>query len=87
MSLRYILVNHQDFESFMIAEAVHVDDPRNYEEAMWDIDYSRWLEAMNSEMESMYSNQVWTLVDHPEGISPIGCKWVFKRKIEKDGKV
>ena len=87
MPLRYTLVNQQVFESFMIGEAVHVDDPRNYEEAMSDIDSSKWLEAMNSEMDSMYSNQVWTLVDPPEGINPIGCKWVFKRKIGKDGKV
>ena len=42
---------------------------------------------MSSEIGSMYSNQVWTLVDPPEGISPIGCKWVFKRNIGKDGKV
>ena len=87
MPLRYTLVNQQDFESFMIGEAVHVDDPRNYEEAMSDIDSSRWLEAMNSEMDSMYSNQVWTLVDPPEGIGPIRCKCVFKRKIGSDGKV
>ncbi|MDM1575530.1 reverse transcriptase domain-containing protein, partial [Escherichia coli] len=35
----------------------------------------------------MHSNQVWTLVDPPEGIVPIGCKWIFKRKIGADGKV
>ena len=30
--------------------------------------------AMNVEMESMGSNNVWELVDLPEGIKPIGCK-------------
>ena len=40
---------------------------------------------MTSEMESMYTNQVWTLVDPPEGIKPIGCKWVFKKKTDMDG--
>ncbi|KAI5324165.1 hypothetical protein L3X38_033238 [Prunus dulcis] len=30
---------------------------------------------------------VWTLVDPPEGIVPIGNKWVFKRKKGSDGKV
>ena len=34
----------------------------------------------------MYTNEVWTLVDPPEGIVPIG-KWVFKRNIGADGKV
>ena len=38
-------------------------------------------------MESMYSNQVWTLMDSPNGIKSIGCKWVYKRKIGIDGKV
>ena len=32
-------------------------------------------------------NEVWTLVDPPEGVKPIGCKWVFKRKRGADGKV
>ena len=38
-------------------------------------------------MDSMYVNQVWTLVDAPEGVSPIGCKWVYKKKIGTDGQV
>ena len=42
---------------------------------------------MESEMDSMYTNQVWTLVDKPEGIKPIGCKWVYKRNIGPSGKV
>ena len=38
-------------------------------------------------MESMKVNDVWTLVDPPEGVKPIGCKWVFKRKRGADRKV
>ena len=38
-------------------------------------------------MESMYSNQVWNLVDPPDGVKPIGCKWVYKRKRGINGKV
>ena len=38
-------------------------------------------------MESMKVNDVWTLVDPPEEVKPIGCKWVFKRKSGIDGKV
>ena len=44
-------------------------------------------QAMKFEMDSMYTNHVWTLVDALEGIIPIGCKWVFKRKIGADGQV
>ena len=38
-------------------------------------------------MESMYSNYVWELVDPPEDVRPIGCKWILKRKRRIDGKV
>ena len=38
-------------------------------------------------MESMKVNTVWTLVDPPEGVKPIECKWVFKRKRGADKKV
>ena len=35
---------------------------------------------MKSEMESMKVDDVWILVDPPEGVKSIGCKWVFKIK-------
>ena len=37
------------------------DEPTNYEEAMMSLDFVKWLEAMKSEMGSMYENKVWTL--------------------------
>ena len=41
------------------------DEPTNYEEAMMSPDSTKWLEAMKSEIESMYEKKVWTLVDLP----------------------
>ncbi|KAL0453701.1 UNVERIFIED_CONTAM: Retrovirus-related Pol polyprotein from transposon RE2 [Sesamum latifolium] len=35
----------------------------------------------------MGSNQVWTLVDPPKGVRPVGCKWIYKRKLGADGEV
>ena len=63
------------------------NDPLTYKHAMEDPDVERWLEAMNLEMESMYSNSVWELVDLPDEVRPIGCKWIYKRKKGVDGKV
>ena len=40
-------------------------EPTNYEEAMMSLDSTKWLEAMKSEMGSMYENKVWTLIDLP----------------------
>ena len=38
-------------------------------------------------MDSMKSNNEWELVDLPEEIKPKGCKWVYKRKRNVEGKV
>ena len=42
---------------------------------------------MKSELDSMYSNQVWDLVMASNGIKPVGCKWVYKRKRGINGNV
>ena len=42
------------------------DKPTNYEEAVMSPDSAKWLEAMKSEIGSMYENKVWTLVDLPD---------------------
>ena len=60
------------------------DEPTNYEEAMVSPDSTKWLEAMKSEMGSMYENKVWTLVDLPDDRQAIENKWVFKRKTDAD---
>ena len=55
------------------------DEPTNYEEAMVSPDSTKWLEAMKSEMGSMYENKVWTLVDLPDDRQAIENKWIFKK--------
>ena len=71
---------------FLVGNEIH-DDPKTYDEVISDIISEKWLEAMKSEIDSMHSNQIWTLIDPPEGIVPIGCKWIYKRKINADGNV
>ncbi|KAK8555331.1 hypothetical protein V6N12_009479 [Hibiscus sabdariffa] len=63
------------------------DEPKTYQEAVSSPDSEKWLEAMRSEMDSMSDNQVWTLVEPPERMKPIGCKWIFKKKTDMDGNV
>ena len=75
------------YEANIVVPDTNDEDPSSYEEAMMDFDKEKWHEAMNQEMESMYSNSVWELVDLPEGFRPIGNKWIYKRKKGADGKV
>ena len=63
------------------------EEPTDYEDVLNSSERDKWLDAMKSEMDSMYENQVWNLVNPPEGIKPIGCKWVFKKKTDMDGNV
>ena len=63
------------------------DEPTSYQEAISSLDSNRWLESMKYEMQSMFDNQVWTLIDSPDGLKTIWCKWVFKKKTDMGGNV
>nr|GEW29248.1 retrovirus-related Pol polyprotein from transposon TNT 1-94 [Tanacetum cinerariifolium] len=45
------------------------------------------VEAMQEELLQFKIHNVWSLVDYPEGIRPIGTKWVLKNKKDERGKV
>ena len=68
-------------ETFLVDPEFQEDDPTSYEEAMESPIRDAWNKAMKAEMESMSSNSVWNLVTPSPNIKPIGCKWVYKRKI------
>jgi hypothetical protein len=63
------------------------DEPTTYKEAMIGPNSIKWHDAMKSEIESMYENQVWSLIDPPDGVKPIECKWIYKKKIDADGNI
>ena len=60
-------------------------EPTTYDGAITGNDSEKWLGAMRSEMDSMYENQVWDLVDLPEGSRTVDCKWLYKVKNDMDG--
>jgi hypothetical protein len=62
-------------------------DPRTYGEAMASRDVAFWKEAIQDEMDSIMQNKVWKLADLPPGCKPLGCKWIFKRKMKVDGTI
>jgi hypothetical protein len=43
--------------------------------------------AMNEEMASWNKNEAWDIVELPTGRKPIGRKWLFKKKLNVEGKV
>ena len=42
---------------------------------------------MKDELNSMSKNNVWELAELPKGAKPVGCKWVFKTKLDPNGNV
>lgn len=46
-----------------------------------------WIKAMQKEMDSLEENDVWELVKLPEGRKSVGSKWVFKTKMNADGRI
>ena len=80
---RYLLLG----ESYQVITIDSKEGPVNYKEALEDVDVQERLKSMDREMESMYSNSVWSLVEATKGVKPIGCKWIYKRKRRSYGKV
>ena len=56
------------------------DDSTTYEETLDDVDVKEWNRAMDSEMEFMGLKSVWSLVESPRGVKPIGSKLIYKKK-------
>ncbi|GKC42680.1 zinc finger, CCHC-type containing protein [Tanacetum coccineum] len=44
-------------------------------------------EAIDDEIGSIMENNTWVLSDLPPGCKPLGCKWIFKRKMKVDGTI
>ena len=59
-------------------------EPASYQEAVRCADKNKWIAAMDEEIISLHSNNVWELVELPHDIKPITCKWVYKVKYNTD---
>ncbi|GKF80107.1 zinc finger, CCHC-type containing protein, partial [Tanacetum coccineum] len=60
------------------------EDPITYNEVMQSRDAAFWKEAIDDEIGSIMENNTWVLSDLPPGCKPLGCKWIFKRKMKVD---
>ena len=76
-----------DYKVYNTEEFQMEDDPTSFEEAMRNDHSSKWLEAMEDEMKSMNANKVWNLEIIPKGATTVGCKWVYKTKLDSQGNI
>jgi hypothetical protein len=75
------------YEVYNSEEVQMEDDPTSFEEAMRSEHSSKWLEAVEDELRSMRTNQVWDLEEIPKGAKTVGCKWVYKIKYDSQGNI
>jgi hypothetical protein len=64
-----------------------MDDHVSFKEAMESDNSQKWHEAMEEELRSMSSNDVWDLVEIFDGAKRVGFKWVYKTKYDSKGKI
>ncbi|GKA36793.1 hypothetical protein Tco_0723358 [Tanacetum coccineum] len=62
-----------DFEEHELGD---LNEPPNYKAALSDPEYDKWLEAMNTEMQSMKDNKVWILVEVSPNGRTVRSKWL-----------
>jgi hypothetical protein len=71
-----VLKDNEDFE------------PISVEEYYYRSDWSKWKDAIQSKLNSLAKCEVFgPIVRTPEGIKPIGYKWVFVRKWSENNEV
>lgn len=64
-----------------------LSEPKNYQQALAQPDGRQFQEAVELEMQSLITNNVFELVDLPRDRKAISTKWVFKRKVDAQNKI
>ena len=83
------LVNQfsNNYEVYVSEEIQMQGDPTSFEEAMESVYSFEWQEAMEVEINSMNTNDVWDLEEIPNGAKTVGCERVYKTKCDSKGNV
>src|SRR5271169_1952510 len=64
------------------------DLPLTFKDAILGPEAPQWQEAINDELKSLHHNNTWSIVPRlPKGHNLIGCRWVFKHKLDPDGNI
>ncbi|GJR66538.1 putative ribonuclease H-like domain-containing protein [Tanacetum coccineum] len=74
--------NHKDFQNCLFACFLSQEEPKKVIHALKD---PSWIEAMQEELLQFKLQEVWTLVELPNGKRAIGTKWVFRNKKDERG--
>ena len=81
--------NMELFSLLLSANSPEVREPKTYKQAVskQNLCPNSWKTAMQEEIDSLISNNTWILTQLPSGRIAINGKWVYKIKLELQGKV
>ncbi|GJZ60582.1 putative ribonuclease H-like domain-containing protein [Tanacetum coccineum] len=74
--------NHKDLQNCLFACFLSQEEPKRVIHALKD---PSWIEAIQEELLQFKLQEVWTLVDFPNGKRAISSKWVFTNKKDERG--
>ena len=69
------------YKSYICAITLH-PEPTLFTQAK---KFDEWLKAMNEELIALENTKTWEICSLPPGKHAIGCKWVYKVKLNADG--
>ncbi|GJW46283.1 putative ribonuclease H-like domain-containing protein [Tanacetum coccineum] len=75
-------INHKDLQNCLFACFLSQEEPKKVIYALKD---PSWIEAIQEELLQFKLQEVWTLVELPNGKRAIGTKWVFRNKKDERG--
>jgi GTP cyclohydrolase FolE2 len=82
------IVVNSCFSSIIADNLLSDPDPKSMAECQQRSDWTRWKEAINSELSSLAKRQVFnSVIPTPPKIHLIGFKWVFTRKRNENNEV
>jgi len=79
--------SYSEEELYTAYKAVVDGVPTTFEEAMNSKDKQHWKSAMDVEMGNIRNNDTYQIKKIKNGEKAIGCRWVFKKKLNKDGSI
>ncbi|GJV00903.1 ribonuclease H-like domain-containing protein [Tanacetum coccineum] len=71
----------------MISTSTHLGSILVLKYTLYPFTKVETVDAMNAEMDTLYRNNTWEIVDLPIGRKAIGSKWVWKINYKSDGEI
>ena len=71
-----------NYQSYLMTVSSSHQAPQSFHQAVTDL---LWRKAMDKETQALEQTHTWVLTPLPPGKRPIGCKWVYKVKLNPNG--